>query len=375
MAYINTTIEINIPNDIDIELPESSKKEVIEELKKATIENLSKDTEISLMQLKKQASIFLSSIKTLDKDYTSFTKATLNKIIKSQPEASLYLNKTQMAKERVYTQSLYMLAFRFDEFLSRFRKEDERKVLYVFENANGKLESYEMSYKELVVNADKKGRINNISKKRLTYNNRTSIESQGIVSNNRIEGAQIAYNAVKNRLDRYFESYSGQKQNGILMWKEGKKWVLGNVLNTGDLKEAYTAFLFSEHDNNLSKVAENNPGNPKYYNHKMVSEFYNNYINKVTNRPAIVEEDVVTTNKQYGIKGKKASLPSLQQYVDIASIVLRGEINEKNIEQVIKNNFNQNSARNISVSVENNFRELEKMTSKQLKELFEASKT
>lgn len=375
MAIINTTIKINIPNDIDVKLPESSKKEVIEELKKATIENLSKDAEISLMQLKKQASIFLSSIKTLDKDYSSFTKATLNKIIKSQPEASLYLNNTQMTKERVYTQSLYMLAFRFDEFLSRFRKEDERKVLYVFEDANGKLESYEMNYKELVLNADKTGRINNISKKRLTSNNRTSIESQGIISNSHIEGAQIAYNAVKNRLDRYFESHSGQKQNGILMWKEGKKWVLGNVLNTGDLKEAYTAFLFSEHDNNLSKIAENNPGNPKYYNHEMVSEFYNNYINKVTNRPAIVEEDVITTNKQYGIKGKKASLPSLQQYIDVASIILRGEINEKNIEQVIKNNFNQNSARNISVSVENNFRGLEKMTSEQLKKLFETSKT
>lgn len=375
MARRGATVTFNIPNEIKIKLSPLTKKEILTEIEKATIETVSKDIEISLKELKQQANIFLSSIITLDNDYSSFTQSTLNKIIKSQPEATSYLNQSQMAKERVYTQSLYMLAFRFDEFLSKFRKEDaERRVLYVFENPNGKLETYEMSYKELVVNADKRGRLGSISKTRLTSNDRQSIEESGIFPKKHLEGAQIAYDAVKNRLDRYFEIHEGQKQNGIIMWKKGRRWMLGNVLNTGDLKEAYTNFLFDEHENDLCKVVEKNPGQPKYYDHKVVDLFFNNYINKVTNLPAVVEEDIKTTNKQYGIKGKKASLPSLQQYVDIASLIIGDVINKNNVEQIIKETFNKDSARNISTATDKSIKELEKMSAEDILQEFKSNK-
>ena len=370
---INSEVSVNISDDIKI--PESSVEEVIEELKKATIESLSKDVKVSLSELKRQASIFLSSVKTLSKEYENFTRESLNKIIRSQPEAALYVRKGEMEKERLYVQSLYMLLFHFDEFLSRFRKEDERKVIYVFEDKNtGKLDSYEMNYRELVVNANKTLAID-ISKERLQTNKRTSLESKKMISEDKIKQSQIAYNAVNNRLERYFETHKGaQKQGGIIMWRKGKNWMLGNVQNKGDLKEAYISFLFSNHEDALSKVIESNSGNPPYYSHELVDLFYNNYINKVTNLAAIVEEDVVISNKQYGVKSLNAELPKFQQYINVATAIVNNEINENNIEQIIKEKVNKEAARNIAVKVNKKFRELEKMTAEELKAVYDAAR-
>lgn len=359
----------------NLKLPKLTEEQVLKNIEKATLESLSSNVEISLQELKKEATIFLASIQTLDEDYAAFTKASLNKIITALPESTSYLNNTQITKERLYTQSLYMLAFRFDEFLSRFRKEDkERKVLYVSESVDSKtgkvkeLKSYPMSYKELVINADKHGRIGDISKKRLTIDNRLSIEEQGIIPQEHINEARSAYEAVNNRLNRYFKKHNtGQKQSGLLMWKENAQWVVGSVLNKGDLKEAYTNFLFQQHNKNdiaMCKKAAS-PGQPNYYNDSMVRVFYNNYIQKVTNLPAIVEEDVITTDAQYGVKGKKAALPSLQQYIDTATIVLQGGINQKNVEEIIKNQYNVNAARNIKMTLEDGYIDIAELTAKE----------
>ena len=216
-----------------------------------------------------------------------------------------------------------MLAAQFEDYLSIFRQEDkERSMLYVFTNKdNSNIETYEMSFRELIINADSHGRLGNLAKKRLTDRERINIEGQGIFNEDHIKTAKSAYQGAFNRWSRYFEVHSSsQKQNGFILWKEGRRWMIGNLINTGDLKEAYTAFLFEDHEKDL--LCGLNKGTAPYYSHELIGEFYKNYINKVTNLEAIIEEDILTTDKQYGIKGKKAQLPSLQQYIDVANIIL-----------------------------------------------------
>ena len=374
-------LTFTIPSDL--KLPKLDEEQVLQNIKKATLETVGKDTEVSLRKLKAEAKKFLASIKSLDENYAAFTQASLNKIITAQPDAVDYLNNIQIDKERLYTQSLFMLAFRFEEYLNRFRKEDqEREVLYVIEftdpATNKKIvKSYPMSYKELVINSDKYGRINDISQKRLNINKRKSIEEQGIINKKHIEEARVAYEAVSNRIDNYFKKreksgHLKQRQSGLLMWKENTQWMVGTVLNLGDLKEAYTSFLFEEHQKSARQMCKeaSSPGVPKYYNDSMVKLFYNNYIQKVTNKPAILKEDVVTTDKQYGIKGRKAALPSLQQYIDTATYILRGEINAKNIEQTLEDYFDRNAVRNIQFQLGETYIEISDYTAKEIANMF-----
>jgi hypothetical protein len=76
----------------------------------------------------------------------------------------------------------------------------------------------------------------------------------------------------------------------------------------------------TEHKSNLDKLCNcENIGKEPYYSHELAKTFFNNYISKVTNLPAIVEEDVVSNllmgnsniKAEYMVKGKNFSLPGL----------------------------------------------------------------
>ena len=317
-----TKVKMDIPDEIQVELSDLTVNEVLKNISEASSLKISKDMEVSWQKLQKEASIFLSSIKSLDSNYEKMTLAELKQVVLN-PEIASYADQIQGNREKFYVQSLYMLAARFEDYLSRFRKEDkERSMLYVFTSADGKqVETYEMTLREFIINADKHGRWSDISKKKLTSNNRINKEQEGFFSDDHINEAKSAYQGTLNRYMRYFEKHpKKQKQNAMIMWKENKEWMIGNIVNTGDLKEAYVAYLFAEHNKNL--LCSLNTGSEPYYEDKFIGSFYKNYVAKVTNLEAILEEDVLTTDKQYGIKGRKASLPSLQQYIDSASLIL-----------------------------------------------------
>ena len=320
-----TKIRMEIPDTIKVELSDYTADQVLNNIAEASALELSKDLEVSWQELKNEAAIFLSSIKSLDENYAALTLAQLKQVVLN-PEIASYADQIQGTREKFYVQSLYMLAARFEDYLSRFRKEDkERSMLYVFTSPDGKqVETYEMTLREFIINADKHGRWSDISKKKLTANNRLSKEQEGFFSDEHVKEAQFAYEGTLNRYMRYFEKHpKKQKQNALVMWKENKEWMLGNIVNTGDLKEAYVSYLFAEHNANI--LCSLNTGSEPYYGDEFIGSFYKNYVAKVTNLEAVLEEDVLTTDKQYGIKGRKASLPSLQQYIDSASLILSQE--------------------------------------------------
>ena len=356
-----STVTVKIPENIKVKLSKMTLDQVLKEVEKAASLELAKDIQVNWNELKNQAQLFLSSVNTLDQEYANTTAALLKQVV-ANPEIASYANESQKKKEAYYTQSLYMLAASFEDYLSRFREEDkERRMLYVFTNKDGSIvETYEMSLRELILNSDKYGRWADISKKRLTNNGRMSAESNndGFFDGNHVKTAQKAYEGTFQRLSRYFEVHkTSQKQNGLVLWREQRQWMVGNVVNTGDLKEAYVSFLFSEHTKN--DLCSLNAGDKPYYSHDLIGNFYKQYVTKVTNLEAIIEEDVLTTNKQYGVKGRKASLPSFQQYVDVAVIIMsqtgkglnKNEL-EKEIDLHFKRGDETKGARNIYSTIE-----------------------
>lgn len=353
-----TMIKMTIPNEIKAELSQMTLDQVLKNIEQASSEELDRNVKINWVQLQQAALKFLSTLNTLDIEYSVFTANQLKNLV-AKPEIASYVNQIQKKKDDYYVQSLYMLAAQFEEYLSRFREEDkERRMLYVFTNKdNSSIETYEMSFRELILNANKHGRWSDISKIRLTDKGRTSAENSGLMPDEHVKEAQAAYQGTFNRWSRYFEVHSSkQKQNGLVMWKEEKEWMIGNLVNTGDLKEAYTAFLFQEHGKDL--LCSLGEGNPPYYSHEFIGTFFKNYVNKVTNLEAILEEDVLTTDKQYGVKGRKASLPSLQQFVDVASIIVgqgNNVLTKQELEQKMDEKFKRGDenkgARNIYMTL------------------------
>lgn len=353
-------IKVNIPEEIKVELSDMTLEEVLKEIENASSEELSKNIKVTWSQMQQQANTFLSSIEALDKEYAHTTAAMLKQVV-ANPEIASYANQGQKRQEVYYVQSLYMLTARFEDYLSSFREEDkERKIMYVFTNKDASVvESYEMTLRELILNSDKHGRWGDISKVRLTDKDRTNAEANtdGFFDNNHVATAQRAYQGTFQRWSRFFEvHHSSQKQNGLVMWREQKQWMIGNIVNTGDMKEAYVSFLFSQHEQN--DLCSLNQGTAPYYSHELIGNFFKNYVNKVTNLEAIIEEDVIATDKQYGVKGRKASLPSLQQYVDVAIMILQASsvLTKEELEQEIDIHFKRGDeskgARNIYSTIE-----------------------
>lgn len=357
---MSSSVRIIIPDEIKAELDPMTIEQILDEIAKASSGELAEDIKVDWNMLRNQAKIFLSTIDSLDKEYVNVTASLLRQVV-ANPEIASYANQTHRRKEVYYTQSLYMLAAQFEDYLSRFREEDkQRSMLYVFSNKDGSVvESYEMTFREMILNADKSGRLGEISKKRLTNEGRKGLEADDSLFNeDHLATAQAAYEGLYNRYMRYFEVHKArQKQNAMILWKEGAQWMIGNVVNTGDLKEAYVAYLFAEHQAN--DLCALDPGTAPYHSHELIGGFYQGYISKVTNLEAIVEEDVLITDKQYGIKGKKAALPSLQQYIDVASIILSqplAGLTKGDLENEIKTHFKvgdeMKGARNIAQTIE-----------------------
>ena len=114
------------------------------------------------------------------------------------------------------------------------------------------------------------------------------------------------------------------------------------------MKEAYVAALLTHHENNIDAMYKHALGDPAYYDHDLIRIFFQNYIAKVTNMAAIVEEDVVTSDKQYAVKSAGASLPSFQQYLDTARLISsqKNILNAEELSKTIKELYPMNAERN-----------------------------
>lgn len=286
--------------------------------------------------------------------------------MKEHPERALACQKIIEGQRPIRTISLrkiYKYAFIFEEELNGFLYGDKfpRSGLYVFEDEDThELTTYEMTMSEMAERITYEGKIV-LSKSVLeNFNKQTgrlTLEEQEKQKNEnyRIGMARAAYIGSSNRLDVYYNKLAEssdkiqQKQGGLLGWKTGSRWRFMRVTNAGDMKEAYVSMMFDVH---LKKI---NEGSAPYYSHELIEEYALNYLSKVDNLPAILEEDVISLSNgiQYGIKSNKASMPSLGQYITAAEIVQKSFSNKtvtrKKIAEEIYANYGQRVQRNIEI--------------------------
>ena len=101
------------------------------------------------------------------------------------------------------------------------------------------------------------------------------------------------------------------------------------------MKEGYVAALLTHHQSNIDAMYKHAIGQPAYYDHDLIRIFFENFIAKVTNKAAIVEEDIVTADKQYAVKSTGASLPSIDQYLKTAQMII-SQSSSMDIDQINK---------------------------------------
>lgn len=343
----------------------------LKELERALIEASAQDEaeiiSVDWQMLQMKAINFLHNFKNLEHAQEHAQLNNLKQLI-NNPESAGYIA-MRGSIQAYYQKAKYLLAFEFDNYVNNFLGGLPKEAIYVIEDEkNGGVSTFKMPMSELAKHSDKDGRVNIAMsklkqlfavKKGLKAEERKSIEEGDDIDPTHVLKAQSAYKAVRARLDRYYEKRKEnaasaeerskmQKQGGILLWKLSHKWTMARVLNFGDVKEAYTAALLTKHNSPEDKLSRVDIGKPEYYSHALVATFFNYYLHNVDSQAAILGEDVMTENAQYGVKSKKAPLPSLNQYLETAKWVAShsGPFTAEDLQSFLEHTYNNSSVRN-----------------------------
>ena len=274
-------------------------------------------------------------------------KIHFNKKYSELTDAEKAEKRLNSSRLQTYNQIMYREAFQFDLALDIYRESLPKSLLYTY-TSKKRIATFEMPIEFLVNFVTSEGRIKGLSYKSLRKNFIEKEKSNDLEQQGHIAMAIAAYRGVEARLNRFYEKYkTGQRQGGLLMWKLNDEWTVAKVTNLGDVKEAYQRALMTPHKSDLDILCEQAMGSPPYYDHGLISTFFQN-ISQVTNKAAIIEEDIVFEDIQYSSKSAGASLPGLNQYIEVAKYILDqgSQITIEQINQEIKNKFPQDSARN-----------------------------
>lgn len=322
-----------------------------ENLKLASSEIIAEDLQVDWITLKNKAMLFLKNYKILNENEKLFSRNYLKSLI-NNPENINYIKNMRGKNKAFYTRAKYILAFEFDNYVTKFLGELPKSALYVYES-EGKVSTYQMSLIELAKYATAEGKLR-ISRNQLTAEGRKALEeSESIdIPMEHINKIQAAYNGTNARLQRFYDKMGlsgSQAQGGILMWKLNKYWTLARVSNKGDIKEAYAAALMAKHQSKMDYLYGCAIGQPAYYDHSLIATFFSSYIGGVTNKAAIVEEDIRTELEQYAVKGEYAQLPSLNQYLTTASMIVSTNslFTPQELKEEINKNFSYDTHRNL----------------------------
>jgi len=167
------------------------------------------------------------------------------------------------------------------------------------------------------------------------------------------QNAVYAYEGTYNRLNRFYDKKKQvlnrakkanpdlnikqgeyQHQGGILLYKPAGEWIASKVINMGDVKEAYTNAILNP-DTYFNAL---DPGNPVYYSHLLIQDFFNKFISKVTNKGAVAGEDIETKDFQYAVKSINATLPNIFQFKELATQILnkKNGFSKEELEQILQ---------------------------------------
>ena len=342
-------------------------------LDEATENEIYEQTQVSWDMLKQSAINFIRSYKNLELLEKTQNQKQINTLLSFDGFTNNNINRNSFLLKKNKIQFLkmkYLLAFNFDAKLTAFRGQLPKEAIYVvWDSKTQTTKSYKMPMNKLIELANEEGRLflqtRDLKGEEISLMEKE--EKEGLNEKHIIE-AQSAYRGVASRLTQFYNKTGVEwwhRKNGLLMWKTSKLWTIARVSSYGDVKEAYIAALMTKHIQNVDKLYGLGPGQPAYYDDLLIQSFFNNYINKVTNMAAVVEEDVNLSGNtaQYAVKSKGASLPSLRQYIVVAENIAKQatpfEKNSVKLENYIREElFPMNAKRNIILEKFNNLGEL-----------------
>ena len=351
-------------------------------LDEAMLNETYEQTQISWDILKKSAINFLSAYKKIEILEKKQTEKSMSNLLsfdgfKNNITSYKYFDKKNKIQ---FLKMKYFLAFNFDAKLTAYRGQLPKEAVYVLWDSSSKTtKSYRMPMNKLVYLATAEGRLmlkaGDLKGEEISQIEKE--ENNGLTQEHIIE-AQSAYKGTAARLTQFYNKTGVEwwhRKNGLLMWKTSRVWTIAKVTSYGDAKEAYIAALMTKHQQNLDALYGKGPGGPAYYDDFLIEAFFNNYINKVTNMAAIVEEDINLFGgiAQYAVKSSGASLPSLNQYVKTAEFIAAQNTafsggSEGELDTYIRKQlFPMDAKRNIILGTFNNLGEL--VTSDVLSEL------
>lgn len=278
--------------------------------------------------------------------------------IASLNEISGYENySSAMIKTAAVSKSFYRALFQFDKVLTKYLGEIPKRAIFTIVDTDGTPHTYEMSLEQLADISQGRGRVGDLNAAGLA-SIESLIDQESEDFQEHIAQGRSAAIGVHNRLKRFYEGRGmqtvkkhgqditrrAQNQGGLLMWKTGGSWKIVRVANQGVVNEAYSNFLMTKHKSKEDYLAGVGRGEAPYYSHSLIEKFYS-YLHTVTNQAAIVEEDIYTEWAQYAVKGRKAGLPSPQQYIRTAYTILSSsdEIAPKKLKQMITAEFSNES--------------------------------
>ena len=267
----------------------------------------------------------------------------------------------------------YLSAFKFAEYVHQYLGQPLSKALVVIDGDDGKPYTVEISLIELVKAAGSAGHIHQKWVKDIIGVSETktveelSKEAAFKEQDDHLKKLRKAYSFVQNNM-RYVEQTRIKRRDGkevevtggqyyIKLYNNNNDWRTYNIINQGDLKEAYAAALMRQHQDNITDLGEKvdniclpdiqGDASDKYKEDRILaSEFFHNYIALVNNKKALLGEDIILKDIQYAVKATNAQLPSLAQYIRAAQAILASK---DNLQQGIKDYFDKEENKKIAL--------------------------
>ena len=247
----------------------------------------------------------------------------------------------------------YLSAFKFAEYVHQYLGQPLSKALVVLDGDDGKPYTVELSLVELVKAAGSAGHFHQewiqaiIEGSQTDAKRRLSIEATFQNQDEHLELLQTAYSYVQENM-KYVQQTKTKIKKGkevkvtggqyyIKLYNEHNEWRTYNIINKGDLKEAYAAALMRQHQTKirgLDSICQTNNKNEI----NLASAFFHSYIAQVDNKEALLGEDIMLDDIQYAVKATNAQLPSLAQYIRAAQAILASK---DNLQQGIEDYFDK----------------------------------
>ena len=267
----------------------------------------------------------------------------------------------------------YLSAFKFAEYVHQYLGQPLSKALVVIDGDDGKPYTVEISLIELVKAAGSAGHIHQEWVKDIIGVSETktveelSKEAAFKEQDDHLKKLRKAYSFVQNNM-RYVEQTRTKIKDGkevevtggqyyIKLYNNNNDWRTYNIINQGDLKEAYAAALMRQHQDNITGLEEKvdyiclpdiqGDTSDRYKEDRILaSEFFHNYIALVDNKGALLGEDIMLEGVQYAVKAAGATMPKLGQYIRAAQAILASK---DNLEEGIKEYFDKEKIKKVAL--------------------------